>query len=41
MRNESEQNSDELINCYDNIEFPSGDIDDLIFGKIELKPSER
>lgn len=33
--------NDELIKCYEKMEFPSGDLDDLIFGQVEFKPSER
>ena len=31
---------DELIKRYEKMKFPSGDLDDLIFGKVELKSSE-
>lgn len=33
--------NDELKKYYEKMEFPSGDLDDLIFGKVELKESER
>lgn len=33
--------NDDLIKCYEKMEFPSGDLDDLIFSKVELKDSER
>ena len=33
--------NDELIKSYEKIEFPHGDLDDLIFGQVELKESER
>jgi len=32
---------DDLIKYYEKMEFPSGDLDDLIFSKVELKDSER
>jgi hypothetical protein len=32
---------DELIKCYEKMKFPSGDLDDLIFGKVELKSGEK
>ena len=43
MENESPQKQpvDENVKCYGGIEFPSGDIDDLIFGLLELTDSER
>ena len=31
---------DDLIKSYEKMTFPSGDIDDLIFGRVELKPTE-
>lgn len=33
--------TDELIKCYRKLRFPSGDLDDLIFGTVELKKSEK
>ena len=33
--------NDDLIKYYEKMEFPSGDLDDLIFSKVELNPSER
>lgn len=32
--------TDELIKRYRALKFPSGDIDDLIFGSVELRESE-
>ena len=37
----SKPSDDDLLKCYEKMEFPSGDLDDLIFGKVELKESER
>ena len=33
--------NDELKKIYEKIQFPSGDLDDLIFSKVELKDSDR
>ena len=33
--------SDELIKSYKTLKFPSGDLDDLIFGTVELKESQK
>lgn len=34
------KSTDELIKRYRKLRFPSGDLDDLIFGTVELKESE-
>ena len=38
--NPQNPSNDELIKSYEKMEFPSGDLDDLIFGRVELKSTQ-
>ncbi|MBR5774460.1 MAG: hypothetical protein IKY44_06375 [Clostridia bacterium] len=40
-QSQGKPSDDDLIKCFENIKFPSGDLDDLIFGRVELKPAQK